>query len=596
MSDLIASGPGPHDSWRKTLPPPEAGIEMSVGRSGADWEVPWDRTISRKHFRMLLKDGPRLLVRKLKEGQNPVYFHGDAREEFTVMPGECFVVGQTRFTLAGRNTSRSATPISPARVDEQTFDVSQLRAHRFRSSDRRLDALARLPDLVTGSQSDLELWVRVIDLLMTGIPDAIVAAVVAAHAGQGDGLEILHSDRRGGTTDADPEVGDDAVEISHRLVRRSVDSGEGVLHRWDHDTAGGGYTQAAETDWALAVPIASGAKTSSLALYVSGRSPGERGGQDRSDDLKFVSVMAGMIGNLHRMRSLQQRQSSMRRFFSPTIMRAISAVDASPGDAASDFGSDDMESQLRPRTAELTVLFADLRNFSARSRQLGDDLIGLLKQVSDALSRMTGAILKADGVIGDFHGDAVMGFWGWPIDDDRRIELAIQAAGQIHQSFAHQDESFRCGVGLATGAAVAGGIGSDDQIKVTALGPVVNLASRLEGLTKLFGVRTLLDLATVNSLSMRSGSDAIACQRLGKVEIRGWEEPQQVFALASEFDDSAAIAFEEAWDFVDRREISTAVDRLVPIANSHPPANLLLQHLRRFGANFDGVIRPGGLP
>ena len=63
----------------------------------------------------------------------------------------------------------------------------------------------------------------------------------------------------------------------------------------------------------------------------------------------------------------------------------------------------------------MTVLFCDLRGFSRESERSADDLFGLLERVSRALGVMTHHILEEGGVIGDFHGDAAMGFWGWPI-------------------------------------------------------------------------------------------------------------------------------------------------------------------------------------
>src|SRR5690606_16637136 len=147
------------------------------------------------------------------------------------------------------------------------------------------------------------------------------------------------------------------------------------------------------------------------------------------------------------------------------------------------------------------------RGFTRQSEQSQHQLLELLQRVSDALGVMTGEILRQGGVVGDFHGDAAMGFWGWPLDQTDAVGRAARAALTIRDAFYGQGilgsltaasqaatglrtgrdagrYGFHCGIGLATGRAVVGRIGTVDQVKVTAFGPVVNLASRLEGMTK----------------------------------------------------------------------------------------------------------------
>ena len=119
---------------------------------------------------------------------------------------------------------------------------------------------------------------------------------------------------------------------------------------------------------------------------------------------------------------------------------------------------------------------------------LAGNLEELLEQVSDSLGVTTQSILEHGGVIGDFHGDSAMGFWGWPLDQEETAIRAIEAACEIREKFSglalgrNLDENafgnFQIGLGIATGQAVAGKIGTQDQVKVTAFGPVVNLASR----------------------------------------------------------------------------------------------------------------------
>ncbi len=133
-----------------------------------------------------------------------------------------------------------------------------------------------------------------------------------------------------------------------------------------------------------------------------------------------------------------------------------------------------------------------------------------------------------------------MGFWGWPLDQPDAVGRAASAAMAIRSAF-HQpgDESvsgadagilhgFRCGIGLATGRAVAGRIGTVDQVKVTAFGPVVNLASRLEGMTKSLAVEVLVDDRSADWIRQHVSPDQIRVRKLARVRPAGFKTPIEV--------------------------------------------------------------------
>ena len=176
-------------------------------------------------------------------------------------------------------------------------------------------------------------------------------------------------------------------------------------------------------------------------------------------------------------------------------------------------------------------MFCDLRGFSRHSEQSAEDLLGLLNRVSQALGVTTHQIREQGGVLGDFHGDAAMGFWGWPLPQPDAAVRACLAALAIRAEFAEtasrRDDplaDFRVGIGIATGRAVAGKIGTVDQVKVTVFGPVVNLASRLEGMTKILHAPILIDERTAivvrNQLSPTAGA---AATRGGRQAV--WPRP-----------------------------------------------------------------------
>ncbi len=162
----------------------------------------------------------------------------------------------------------------------------------------------------------------------------------------------------------------------------------------------------------------------------------------------------------------------------------------------------------------------------------------MLNRVSTALGVMTQNILQYRGAIADFLGDAALGFWGWPIDHPGKAEDACRAALGIRAAFedigkdpTHPLYGFRVGIGIASGRAVAGGIGTAEQAKVTVFGPVVNLASRLQDMTKLLRVPILIDEPTADAVREHTAPDVARVRRLAKVKPYGLDTPLTVTEL-----------------------------------------------------------------
>ncbi|TVQ02470.1 MAG: adenylate/guanylate cyclase domain-containing protein [Planctomycetaceae bacterium] len=536
MSDLIAQGSQPRQRWRRSLSGDDLPAVV-VGRVGTGrWEVPWDDRISRRHVTLTpLADGG-VMVEKIATARNPVFFRGQRQDAFALRPGEHFVIGHTTFTLAIRPEVSEREP--PAGLTEHLYDVAELRRRGFRDPPSRIDALSRLPDIIAGSTGEEEWLVRVVSLLLNSIPAA--SAVAVLDLGDPDATvtkpaefgrpRVLHYDHR----IADSQ----GPQPSGELARQAIATRQSVLHLWDRDDAEPpgsepqpDYTSNEGIDWAFCVPLPTEA-CRGWAIYVTGMwTPKLEGEADQSrrtipedfrDDIKFTELVGAMLGNLRQARRLQRQQISMGRFFGPVVMEALA--------------SGDPQEVLRPRQTEVTVIFCDLREFSRQSERERDRLLDLLGRVSDSLGVMTGEILAQGGVIGDFHGDAAMGFWGWPLDQPDAVARACRAAVRIRDAFrgaqGRRRLGFRCGIGIATGQAVAGRIGTRDQVKVTALGPVVNLASRLEGLTKPLGTELLIDEASAKWLA-REFSDRVRLRRVARVLPAGLSEPITVYDVQS---------------------------------------------------------------
>ena len=419
------------------------------------------------------------------------------------------------------------------------------------------------------------------------------------HAGQPADrgrLKVIHWDRRGLTR------GD--FQPSEKLVTQAIQLSQSVLNVWQSDLSNvSNFTFDYENNWAFACPIETEA-TPGWAVYIAGSSrvedtPVAVQEGELDGDIKFCELVGAMLKNLLRVQQLERQQTSLRTFFSPVVVEALRGRDP--------------ETVLRPRQCEVSVLFCDLRGFSRTSEQMADDLLGLLSRVSESLGVTTRVILDTGGVIGDFHGDAVMGFWGWPLDDRSPVEIAlaaVHAAIEIQTEFsrlAYQHSlanEFTMGIGIATGNAVAGKIGTRDQVKVTAFGPVVNLAARLEGMTRQLNASILVDEATIklllNSDLTANGQLNLAHRRMGNFQPFGMTKPVQLHQVFVEDgqDQRQLAAYEQALQLFENNQVDQAIAGLELVEDSAngkvPPSAIqfLLEFLKQPQlAAGDGIIR-----
>jgi len=575
MADLVAQGPKPDHRWRRTIPPGP----QEVGRTTRMFAVPWDRQISRSHF-VLEVDGERLKVKKKEEAGNPIFFGGKQLDKFIISSGDHFVIGQTTFLFT--NERAAATLDMPEPNAVQAFSHQDIRKVAFSDSDRRLRVLNDLPEIIASSTNESDLFVRVCSVLLAGVRSANTVAVVKI--AKSGGIEVLHWDRR-------IFAGED-FRPSERLIRRAIKDEETVLHFWDvMANALSKLTVQNENQWAFVSPLG-GQACRNWAIYMLGNEKDRpdvgtsRVSNEMQSDIKFTELVGGMVANLRDVQVLERNQSALRSFFSPVVMEA--------------FAGQSLEEALTPRKCEISVLFCDLRGFSRKSEEFADNLLELLDRVSQALGITTKNVLREGGVIGDFHGDAVMGFWGWPLDQEDSVVRACRAALEIEKEFralAEQKSNlsdFRIGIGIASGESVAGRIGTSDQVKVTAFGPTVNLASRLEGLTKQWKIPVLVDENSMRKINADPQSDLCAI-RLAKVRPVGMSRAVEIGQLVST--ESAQsfdfVFYEHALTMFNAGNWDGARQKLDKISVVTGPVSFLLEYMDRHqrpSEGFDGVI------
>jgi adenylate cyclase len=621
MPDLIAQGIEAHQRWRRTLPD---GQPIVLGRLAGVWAVPWDHHVSRRHVQIICK-GDRLEVLLLPEARNPLFLHGGEVDRCTIAPGEHFVIGQTTFTLADQQVNVTAD--SPAPVQQQSFSSQYLKQVQFRNPDHRIEVLSRLPDVISGATGDQELFVRLVSMILAGVLRADAAAVVAIEVeglleerAEGGGRRaeevssgqwseadnppssnpqslipnpfprptphVLHWDQRLAiTTNFRPSQG---------LILESLRQRQSVLQVWHGaEDAGNELFTASDTfDWAFCTPVL-GKACQGWGLYVAGRFNVERSGMtpssdptDLREDVKFTELVAAMLSSLRHMRLLEHRQAALSQFFSPVVLDTLAV--------------EDPEVVLAPRETEVSVLFCDLRGFSRESERQSSDLLGLLQRVSRALGVMTHHIRDHGGVVGDFQGDAAMGFWGWPLPQKDAVLRTCQAALAVLAEF-DATEGFHAGIGIATGQAVAGKIGTVDQVKVTVFGPVVNLASRLEGMTKILRAPILLDEATAKVVRKQVPREVARIRRLAIVRPYGLDTSLEVSELLPpvsqypELTDQHLEYYEAALDAFLSKNWPKAFELLHRIPAEDQVKDFLVvyiaQHNRKPPADWDGVIQ-----
>jgi len=183
---------------------------------------------------------------------------------------------------------------------------------------------------------------------------------------------------------------------------------------------------------------------------------------------------------------------------------------------------------------ELTIQFTDVRGFTSISEHYGKDVQGLTKIMNRYMTAMTKKILENDGTLDKFIGDATMAFWNAPIDETQHCKDAVKASLEMIDSLKEFNAEiakegtppFGMGVGLNTGVVVVGNMGSEQRFDYTCLGDAVNLASRLEGQSKNYGVGIVLGPITAERLG-----DHYFTLELDTIAVKGKKEGVTIFTV-----------------------------------------------------------------
>ena len=200
-----------------------------------------------------------------------------------------------------------------------------------------------------------------------------------------------------------------------------------------------------------------------------------------------------------------------------------------PPELVDEMARDPQKYTMEPKAADLTILFSDVRGFTSISEMLSPE--DLKEYINEYLTAMSGIIRHHRGTLDKYIGDAVMAFWGAPVADAGHARQGVITALEMQRECVKLREKFRArgwpefniGVGLNSGPVRVGDMGSKVRKAYTAMGDAVNLASRLEGRTKFYGVGILVGEATRNLVS------DVVYRELDLIKVKGKDTAVRVF-------------------------------------------------------------------
>jgi class 3 adenylate cyclase/CHASE2 domain-containing sensor protein len=252
------------------------------------------------------------------------------------------------------------------------------------------------------------------------------------------------------------------------------------------------------------------------------------------------------------------------------------------------------EVKLGGERKPVTVLFSDLRGFTSLSESMSpEDLTSILNAY---LSEMTPHILEEKGTIDKFIGDAIMAFWNAPLPVPDHSHRAVVSALRMHDALMafnkERGTSLAIGIGIHTGPAIVGNVGGKDRINYTILGDTVNLSSRIEGLTKKYGVGTIVTKAVRDAID----DPQIAFRTLDVITVLGKSVPTTLYEarFAKDFTEGMIADYEKAFKYYYEKEWNKAENIWKRLAKEgDKPSEKMLERipeLRKREA-WDGIWR-----
>jgi adenylate cyclase len=314
-----------------------------------------------------------------------------------------------------------------------------------------------------------------------------------------------------------------------------------------------------DVDRAVAAPIYDENQQIIAALY-GDRLLGESDNNEPIGELEaaLLEVLASGISSSLALKKEQRLRSSMAQFFSPVVLDQLKQD----------------RTLLDSRVADVSVLFCDIRGFSTATEHIGP--AQAIAWINDVLTTLSECVLAHDGVLVDYIGDELMAMWGAPGEQPDHAARACRAALDMLSQIGPLGEKwqsilpapFGLGIGINSGQASVGNTGSAKKFKYGPLGTTVNIASRMQGITKQLGVSALVSGDTA-VLARRSGQ--FQTRRLAKVRVVGIAQPLDVFELyADPAQRDLAVRYEAALLSFEAGDLQIAAGRFASLVQEYP--------------------------
>ncbi|MGZ3699822.1 MAG: adenylate/guanylate cyclase domain-containing protein, partial [Bdellovibrionota bacterium] len=244
---------------------------------------------------------------------------------------------------------------------------------------------------------------------------------------------------------------------------------------------------------------------------------------------------------------------------------------------------------------ELTIMFSDIRSFTTFSERL--DAKALAALLNDYLGTMTGIVFAHEGTLDKYIGDAIMAFWGAPLDQPKHAANACKAAIGMMKALNENTDRYKAtygvdvkiGIGINSGMVNVGNMGSTQNFAYTVIGDHVNLSSRLEGLTKYYGVAILTTRFTMDDIK-QAGEGLPPNRVLDFVKVKGKKTAVELIQVLDReldpkglelFQEGRKLYSEQKWD--DATEKFKAAGKLLAHGESPDgPCEMYLERCRDF--------------
>jgi adenylate cyclase len=308
-----------------------------------------------------------------------------------------------------------------------------------------------------------------------------------------------------------------------------------------------------------------------------------------------LATVAGELEHVEKFELAAVRRHSSRLSEIDALSDAISRMASGlaafgkylPSDLVRTLVSEGIDARPGGAHREITVLFADVAGFTGLSERLGDRIVPLLGAYLDLSSR---TIAQHGGTVDKFIGDAVMAFWGAPAANADHAFAACQAALSTVEAlkkarlFDDYGRPLSIRIGINSGRALVGNIGSDTRLNYTAIGDTVNIASRLEGANKIFGTSIVIGEAT-----RREAGDRILVRELDSIAVYGRAEGIAIFELIGLAEDGPAPAWAELYARAlekyrarDFRRAAELFSEVTALRGADKASTLMLERCERF--------------